>query len=343
MKTKIFTFIFCALTGVSFNSMAQDAGTGTGWAGLAPGSPLVINENFQGFPFFHSDTESNQGNSDNILDPISGEPVYGYKNLTTTVPLVGTQDNAVTYIFDQCAFAPQWKTAYAFRDEVDNTPNVSNGFVEISRTYPATGGNLPTVHGSFVVDLRKLEFVDIIQWSHSSTGGNKRGVLCEVSVDNGTTWDTLRYQPGSNYWAASFTKDVFTHAKTPNTYNCQPSAFGMTWEDGIWAENVMLRFSECVIPILGGQTARIHDLKVYGDYTSTSAGTISKDELKIYSYLKKIRISEQAKVAVYNITGSLVRTADKTNLITMDDMPAGIYLVKAMAGNRAKTAKVIIR
>lgn len=335
MKTKFFTLIFCAFTGVGFNSIAQvNTGTGTGWEGLAPGAPLRINENFQGFPFFHSDTEPNQGNSDNAIDPVSGEIVYGYMNKTVKVPLVGTKDSAVTYIFNQCAFAPQWKTAYAFRDAVENTPNVSNGFVEISRAYAST---VPTVHGSFVVDLRKLEFVDIIQWSHSSTGGNKRGVLCEVSVDNGTTWDTLRYQPGAAF-AASFTKDVFTHVKTPNTYRCDPSAFGMTWEDGIWAENIMLRFGEC-----GGQTARIHDLKVYGDYIATSAGTISKDDLKIYSYLKKIRISEQAKVAVYNITGSLVRTADKTNLISMDDMPAGIYLVKAMAGNRAKTAKVIIR
>jgi hypothetical protein len=336
MKTKIFTLIICALTGVGLNSLAQvNTGTGTGWEGLAPGSPLVINENFQGFPFFHSDTESNQGNSDNVIDPISGEIVYGYMNKTVKVPLVGTQDSAVTYIFDQCAFAPQWKTAYAFRDAVENTPNVSDGFVEISRTYASTP---PTVHGSFVVDLRKLEFVDIIQWSHSSTGGNKRGVLCEVSVDNGTTWDTLRYQPGTNY-NASFTKDVFTHVKTPNTYRCDPSAFGMTWEDGIWAENIMLRFGEC-----GGQTARIHDLKVYGDYTATtSAKGIKSDDLKIYSYLKKIRISEQAKVAVYNITGKLVKTADHSNLISMDDMPSGIYLVKAMAGNRAKTAKVLIK
>lgn len=338
MKAKIFTLIFCALTCVGFDSLAQiDTGIGTGWEGLSPGSPLQISENFQGFPFFHSDTESNQGNSDNILDPLSGEPVYGYMSKTVKVPLVGTKDSAVTYLFDLCAFAPQWKTAYAFRDEVENTPNVSNGFVEISRTYPATGGNLPTVHGSFVVDLRKLEFVDIIQWSHSSTGGNRRGVMLEVSLDNGTTWDTLRYQPG-NVWSASFTKDAFTKVKTPNAYRCDPSAYGMTWEDGIWAENVMLRFGEC-----GGQTARIHDLKIYGDYTSTSAGTISKDDLKIYSYLKKIRISEQAKVAVYNITGKLVKTADHSNLISMDDMPSGIYLVKAIAGNRAKTAKVIIK
>lgn len=335
MKAKIFTLIFFTLTGVSLNSMAQlDPGTGTGWGALAPSEPLQLNENFQGFQFFHSDVDSDKGNSDNIIDPVSGEIVYGYKSFTVKAPINNTQDSAVTYIFDQCAFAPAWKTAYAQKDGVENTPNVSNGFVEISRTYASTP---PTVHGSFVVDLRKLDFVDVIQWTHSSTGGNKRGVLCEVSVDNGTTWDTLRYQPGVA-WAGSFTKDVFTHVKTPNSYRCDPSAYGMVWEDGIWAENIMLRFGEC-----GGQTARIHDLKVYGTYTTTSAKQISSDDLKIYSANKNIRISEQAKVAVYNLTGKIVKTADQTNNVSMAGMPVGIYLVKAIAGNKVKTSKVIIR
>lgn len=338
MKAKKFTLAICVLFGVSFTAFSQDISTGINWGTTAPTEPLVLNENFQGFKFFHNDENPDQGNSDNKIDPISGEPVYGFKNMTSKAVIVGKKDSAITYTFEQCAFAPAWKTAYAYKNETENTKNVSNGFVEISRNYAASGGNLPTIRGYFIVDLRKIEFVDVVQWSHSSTGGNKRGVMCEFSVDNAKTWDTLRYQPGTA-WAASFTKDVFTKVKTPNSFRCDPSAYGMTWEDGIWAENVMLRFSEC-----GGQTARIHDLKVYGSYTPvTSVSTVKNDDLRIFSSNRIIRISEPAKVAVYSLTGNLVKTAEQTNSLSMTGVPAGIYLVKAMVDNRVKTSKIIVK
>lgn len=343
MKRKFFTLTMIAILGTSLGAFAQlNTGTGTGWDNLSPAEPLQISENFQGFPFFDSNADPNSGNSQNLIDPVSSNVIYGYKDTTCNVPLVGTTDSVVTYTFKQCAFAPAWATAYAFRDDgnnsgTSNTANVSIGFVEISRDYPY--GTPPyTIHGYFEVDLRKLDFVEGIQWSHSSTGGNKRGVMCEFSLDNGTTWDTLRYEPGGAAYASSFTKDPTTGAKTANGYRCDPSAYGMTWEDGIYASNVMLRFGEC-----GGQTPRIHDLKVYGDYTPNAARTLSSNELKIYSDHKLIRISETAKVAVYSLTGALVKTVDNASQVSMAGMPTGIYLVKAQTGSQIKTSKVLIK
>lgn len=337
MKAKIFTFLMITFLVGNINVFAQlNTGTGSVWGELNPAEPLLLNENFQGFDFFHSDSVSNNGNSDNKFD-IDGETIiYGYKSDSLDVPILNSTSGKIKYNYFQCAFAPEWKTAYASRDLSENTVNVSDGFVEISRTYASTP---PTVHGWFIVDLRAIEFVEIIQWTHSSTGGNKRGVMCEFSVDDGATWDTLRYQPGGGLFGYSFTKDVFTRDKTPNGYRCDPSAYGMTWEDGIWAENIMLRFGEC-----GGQTARIHDLKVYGTYTpTTSVRNIEADDFKIYSSNKTIFISEQAKVDVYSITGNIVHEAVNTNRISMNNFPNGIYLVKAQVGSKIKTSKVFIK
>jgi len=341
MKTKIFPATIIIFLILSLPVYAQlNTGTGSTWGDLSPGEPLLLNEKFQGFAFFHTDPDPNAGNSDNKLDN-EGNVIFGYKNDTVTVPIIGSATGKIFYYYYQCAFAPNWKTAYAYRDSLSgtgtpvNTLNVSNGFVEISRTYAS---NPPTVHGWFIVDLRQIEFVEVIQWSHSSTGGNKRGVLCEFSLDNGKTWDTLRYQPGTNF-NASFTKDVTTREKTANGFRCDPSAYGMTWEDGIYAGRIMLRFGEA-----GGQTPRIHDLKVYGTFSpATTINDIEHNDLEIHAFHKQVVLSETADVAVYNLTGSLIFTGKNMRRFSLEGTPGGIYFVKARSGNKLKTVKVLIQ
>jgi len=245
--------------------------------------------------------------------------------------------NAV-YDCKQVAFAPEWKTAWAFRDGTDNTANVSDGFIEVSREY---GSNPGTIAGHFIVDLRELSYVEVIQWTHSSCGGNKRGVMIEWGIPSADTivWDTLRYQPG-NPWNESFTKDVYTGEKTPNGYRCDPSAYGMVWEDGVWSDQgILLRFTACGYP----QVPRIHDLKVYGTIGATASKKIGQPGLKVFTYDRIIRISEIAKVEVFNITGKMVRYKDNTNKVFVSDLPGGIYIVKTQAGNSTKTSKVFLR
>ncbi|HKJ41591.1 MAG TPA: T9SS type A sorting domain-containing protein, partial [Sunxiuqinia sp.] len=210
--------------------------------------------------------------------------------------------------------------------------------VEVSRDYAS---DPPTVAGYFIVDLSAMDYVDGIQWTHSSCGGSKRGVLLEYSTDMGANWDTLRFQ-GSN-GATGWTKDITSGMVTQNEFNCDPSAYGMTWEDGIYysateGHPLWLRFM-----VSDGQVPRIHDMKIYGTYVSTSSTDVKSDILKIYSFNKEIHISEQAKVAVYNVNGMLVKSAEKTNLILMSDMPNGVYLVKAQIGSKVKTSKVLIK
>lgn len=345
MKANVFTLIFCALTGISFITTAQITTSGMVWGEtFPPFEPLLINENFKGFQFFHTDANANQGNSDNALDPVSGEVVYGFKQHEVEVPIIGSTSGKVKYTFYQCAFAPEWSTAYAYRDagandETKNTPNVTNGFVEISRP-DTVYSTVPTIRGYFTVDLRAIEFVEVMQWTHSSTGGKRRGVLCEYSQDDGANWDTLRYEAGDS-WAKSFSTDITSGIRTSNEYNCDPSGYGMTWEEGIYASNLMLRFTAGGAPTI--QTPRIHDLKIYGTYNSTSSKEIKADDLKIYCFNKKIRISEEANLAVYNIGGVMVKSATKTKFLSMDDMPSGIYFVKAQSGSLVKTSKVLVK
>lgn len=345
MNNKIFTLIIGFVTGFCFSAAAQDFGTGVAWGtnGLG-GSPLVLNEDFSGFPFFHSDENPGQGNSEHVLD--GEEVIYGYKDTITEADILGSEFGKITYTFHQCAFAPEWTVSAVPESGGSQNPDVSNGFVEISR-FDTVFSEIPTAEGYMIVDLRGLSFVEGIQWSHSSTGGNKRGVLCEISFDDGTTWDTLRYQPAGSLWGLSFTKDFSAGEpiKTSNTFNCQPSANGMTWEELILSENVMLRFI-CARPLegLGGtiQTVRIHDLKVYGDF-STSTYTIQQDRMKIYAYNKQIHLSESAHVSVFDLSGKMVREAKHSNLVQMDDMQNGIYIVKALVDDVIQTTKVFIK
>ncbi len=341
MKEKIFTLIIALIAVFGINAHAQNAGTGVPWGSLGlGGSPLVLNEDFSGFEFFHTDANPDEGNSENVLD---GDSIkYGYKNFSVEVPILGATSRTITYEFYQCAFAPEWTVAAEVLYPGSQTMNVSNGFVEISR-FDTIYSDIPTIAGYMIVDLRQLEFVEGIQWTHSSCGGNKRGVLCEISFDDGNTWDTLRYQPAGSVFGYSFTKDfsMGEPVKTYNVYNCQPSASGMTWEELILMENVMLRFGQVIPPAGAIQTPRIHDLRVYGDFP-TSANIIDKEGFKIYAAERKIHISEQANVAVYNISGALVRQANYTREIPMHDMPNGVYLVKAQSGKKLQTVKVII-
>lgn len=335
-KMRIFTLnlsLFILLLSHGTVIAQLNTGTGVPWGELSPVEQLVLDENFQSFEFFHSDDNADMGNSDNEF-AADGTIIHGYKNDTTYVPVLNGPGLQIGYYFNICSFAPDWKTAYAYRDGTENTENVSDGFVEISRNFPS---DPPTVAGEFVVDLRALDFVEVIQWTHSSTGGNKRGAMLQFSLDDGTTWDTLRYQPG-NAWDQSFTKDPVTGLKTPNGYRCDPSAYGMTWEDGVYTSNVMLKFVEA-----GGQTPRIHDLKVYGTFTPTPVTNVFDNGLEIIQVDRTITVSEQADIAVFRSDGSLMKAVSDSEQVYLSELPTGIYVVRAQAKNKVQVVKVFLR
>ncbi|MFC0877331.1 T9SS type A sorting domain-containing protein [Saccharicrinis sp. FJH2] len=339
MRKRIFTFIAIATLGCGLGLYAQDTGTGTGWETLNPGSPKVLDEDFSGFDFYgnwdlmaNRTTDSKPVTDDETLETIpaniSGSKTVKYLN----------SDLEVIYTWDSCAFAPQWGVAASMESdgtpiEPDpTTPGVSDGFVEIARL------GYGNKRGEFYIDLRAMEFVEAIQYSHSSCGGQRRGFMVLFSLDDGANWDTLRYQPGDAAWASSFTKDPFTLEKTESTFNCTPSAKGMLWEDAIYAENVMLQIRPAD-PVQ--QAVRIHDFKVYGDLPSANQN-IQNDLIKVFSYKNTVKLNKVADIEIFKLNGQLVKSEKQTNLVTLDDAPSGIYLVKVQSGNYIKTSKLVL-
>ena len=323
MKKLIFTFLLAGFAGVVINLYSQSPEGSTGWEELMPGEPLVLEDNFQGFPHFHSQANSDDSNSRNT------ETTFGLKDTTAYRRCIGSTDT-IFYEFHSCAFAPNWIAAYAYQDSLtgtapcDQTPQITRGFVEISRYNESQF----TDSGYFIIDLRQLEFVEAVQWSHSSCGGNKRGFTLTRSLDDGETWDTVRYQHAYPNVAIP----------QPNSFNCQNSACGMRWEDGIWESNVMLRFTHAY-----GQAVRIQDLKVYGTADpSTGINDYINNEIKIGWHNGIIRLSEAADVAIYNINGALVKKADRVEALSTSDLPAGLYIVKARTTANITTAKIVI-
>jgi len=327
MKRKIFTLLIAALFATGLNLYAQSSPEGsTGWETLQPGEPLLLEEDFQGFSFLHFDSHPNEGSSSNE-DPLN----LGYREDSTSYVIATGSKDTIFYNFYQCAFAPNWEAAYAYRDSADNalddqmTPQVTRGFVEISREYSSTF----TVNGSFTIDLRQLEFVEVVQYSHSSCGGNKRGYTLEVSTDNGEVWDTLRMQTGN----------ITTSRPQPNSFDCQNSGYAMRWEDGIWNFNVMLRFTQS-----SGQAPRIHDLKVYGTpSTVSSIENYEKSEIGIVCINKIISLSETSDIGIYDLGGALLRRADMVNTYSVSDLPEGLYIVRAKTNTRTTTRKILLK
>ncbi|MGF7140628.1 T9SS type A sorting domain-containing protein [Roseimarinus sediminis] len=337
-STLKFMFAVAFLVAASWGVKAQDMGTGTGWDNLNPSSPLVLDEKFTDFEFYHNAPHTNASNSKDVVDETTGETTPANIGGEKSVNFLNSNDQ-VTYTWDSCAFAPEWGVAASLTgdgevvDPDPTTPNVSNGFVEIARR------GYGTLAGEFIVDLRQLSYVEGIQYTHSSCGGKRRGFMILFSLDDGASWDTLRYQLGDHY-SLNFTKDPFSLSKTPNDINCTPSANGMLWEDGIYAENVMLKFSAAndVEP----QAVRIHDLKVYGDLkVSSESMKLNKLELKYFN--KAIRVNTTADLAVYSITGTLIKSASQVNQLSTHDLANGMYVVKARAGQKVTAQKIVIR
>ena len=348
MKQKNFTlksllaiaFLFVA----TFALQAQNDGIGTGWGNLAPTSPLLLNENFTGFTFYGNWAHANNSNSKDKIDDATGQITPANMSGEKEVEMIGSKLK-VRYEWDSCAFAPDWGVAYSVNgdgipvDPDPTTPGVSIGFVEIARA------GYGTLAGEFIIDLREIEFVEAIQYSHSSCGGKRRGFVLCYSLDDGFTWDTLRYQLGSI--AYNFTEDTFTKVRTPNEFNCTPSGYGMLWEDAIFNENVMLRFTSD--SVVGGenQAVRIHDFKVYGDLPEIPVDTVGvpefSDNYKIRVLKNVVSISELSDVNVYSMTGAIVKSLKNVDIVSIADLPKGVFVIKANAGQKVGAAKIVKR
>jgi hypothetical protein len=291
-----------------------------------PGEPLVLEEDFRGFEFFHSDTTPDMGNSSNNADWTE----MGHLDDSTSFVIAAGSKDTIFYNFKHCAFAPDWIAAWAWSTEKegDMPAGMSPGFVEISREW---GEPHYTISGHFILDLRQLSFVEGVQYSHSSCGGTKRGFTLAMSIDDGVTWDTVRLHYQS--YSYSDFDEQFEH------YNCEKSAFGMMWEDGIYQTNVMLRWTQDPV-----QAVRLHDVLVYGTITTpASVEAVYDTEIDINCRHRIIMLSEAADIGIYDLTGSLLKRADNVQNYAVRDIPDGVYIVRAKTSDKITTRKILIK
>lgn len=329
MKREIFTLLTVALIGASMSLNAQNPeSTGTGWETLMPGEPLVLEEDFSGFEFLHSDSIPDAGNSSNNADWSE----MGHRDDATSFVIAMGSKDTLFYDFYHCAFAPNWIAAWAFAPdkEGDMPAGMSPGFVEISREWFKDPHW--TVAGHFILDLRQLAFVEVVQYSHSSCGGTKRGFTLAMSTDDGVTWDTVRLH--FNTYSYSDFDEQFEH------YNCDKSAFGMMWEDEIYKSNVMLRWTQDPYP----QAVRLHDVLVFGTITNPSSiEAVYDTEIDINCRHRIIMLSEVADIGIYDLKGSLLKRADNVQNYAVRDIPDGVYIVRAKTSDKITTRKLMIK
>lgn len=322
---------------------------GNGWTDQS--EPLILNLNFQNYEHFHSQENANAGNSRHSINPDVSDPedpnyvILGYKDMVDEVNFVGSSQVAVLDFY-QCAFAPEWKTAYAFRDGETgaNTPNVSDGFVEIGRS-GYNHNDIPHQQGYFTIDLGEVDFISSLQYTVSSAGGDRRGFTLEYSLDGGAVWDTLRYQPSDSHYTKSFNvTDMYANERTPNGYRGTNSGYGLVWQDDLnylvgEGEHFMVRFT---IGLPNNQVVRVHDFKVYGDLkTASSVASVGVDGLGISLVNDKVFVTQQANVSVYSIAGSLLKNAQGVTELGVADLPTGIYVVKAVNEQASVVQKVM--
>lgn len=325
MKKKLTTLCALAALFLCMNISADDTYPGLGWGYLGLGEGdyprPFIDENFQNWTKTHTATEAfvklgTAWLSTKYFDEDIAVPVYD------AITGVDTGEKLMFKLI-QCAVAPDFYSQYYYENQLDPTKwteyshsNVSKGYVELGRT--AYSG-AATQNGELIIS--KMEYIEGVQYSYASTGGNKRGFTLSKSTDDGNTWEIVRQETGNLTTSTS-------------GYNVQESGYGIRFEDIIDTENVMLKFE-----IFAEQVLRIHDLKIYGKKGAPSG--IDSNQIDAFS-IKKINenvvLSEESDVEIYAISGQLIKTKQNCTTISISELPSGVYIVKA-SGNTQKIVK----
>lgn len=304
---------------VSVGMNAQGWGTGA----IDGEYPVVINENFQDWEHFHT-TESANGEPKGGLLGVASN----WKSGKVAVPIYDGKTNKTDKTFDleltNYAVAPTFYTQYYYegKDAAVHT-NVSKGFVELGRNsiyQPVAPAN-----GELIIP--QMEYIEGVQYSFSSTGGSKRGFVLFKSVDGGE-WEEVRLEG----------KDINTSTSgTNNEY----SGYGLRYEDYVGEANVSLKFT---INEVDPQTVRIHDLIVYGTIgEGQSIGNEFGDSFVIKNTKEKISLSTIADIQLVSTSGVVVKNANAVEELNINDLPSGVYIVKAteITSGAIQTKKIL--
>lgn len=300
-----------------------------GWGTIGLGEyPLVINENFQNWPKTHSvaDQATIEGGHSTAISNT-------WQNGKVEIPVYNNETNTGrTFALDlvSCAVAPQFYTEYWGNSSKTQYPKdlVSQGFVELGRT-----GNDPKAPTMGELIIPRLDFCEGLQYSYASAGGSKRGFKLLKSLDNGVTWEVVRHETGNISTSTSET-------------NVDASGYGLRFEEMTYDFNVMYKFTISDAPGSGGnQIVRIYDLRVYGEIAegNTSIEAEKAASFTVNNSKQAIYFSSEADVQLYSVAGVMLKSAQNETILNIEDLPSGVYVVKATAQDGSSVSKKIVK
>lgn len=329
MKKK--TLLFVALTvmvlGNVTDILAATGYFGTGWNRTGY-SPKIVDINFQSWA-----DEPHDPNNPSICP--EQVPDNGFYNPHRVINLpVPNTTTFVPFTLDSCLVRNACPPVANSGSKTRNT-GVSNGFVELKRYY--TGGSTPSLTpGLGHLIIGPISYLEYIQYSTSTNGGNKRGFYLEKSEDAISandplaTWTVVRRETGNITLSTS--KD--------NNLECSN---GMQWEDDINGVDCYLRFSNTTTAADGGaQMIRIHDVKIWGEPSQiTGINTAVATQLRASINNIRVKLTDYAEIDIFDISGNKILSHIDTKELNIANIPGGIYIMKAKNANCTLTQKFI--
>ncbi len=238
----------------------------------------------------------------------------------------------------------------------DNTVYVSKvfdmkGFVEMNRFGKKVQGDDTIGLGCIQID--GLHHIERIQWGYSSTAW-KRGVKCDIRYE-GENWKPLRWIPsdiGGGNWTP-FSEQGYELEETLDPES--DVKFSVRWRpwDGdtltfkpkSWYEEKgdtvpSDHFWKAIDSTGTYQVARIHMIRIYAgidglEFATGKANLALQNEISIRKIRNEIVLSKEARIEVYNLSGSLILSG-KGRKLAIEGIRKGQYIIRAIADDGSR-------
>jgi hypothetical protein len=189
--------------------------------------------------------------------------------------------------------------------------------------------------------ITKIQFIGVS--SHNSKdadlmldGSSLSSAENDVDYDSFST-GALEVVP-FNYLTG--TNSICPSVRTPDLVDTWENWLGLTGE----IKTLRLRFSDGT----GDITSTMYDRKpilqaiyVYVDGTPTGIDAAETSSLRVHVADQEIRLSESADVLLYNVSGVTVKAAKNAQVVSVNDLPHGIYVLEAKIEDGSKTVTKI--
>jgi hypothetical protein len=290
-------------------------------------------------------------------------PLYTFDEKTSTFV---KSDKTYPVKYYNCAFAPEhYSSAYTklefYGEEPsgkanactknDNSTYVSStynmkGFIEMNRLGKYEGG-------LGYIQIDGLHHIERIQWGYSSTSW-KRGIKCDIKKE-GENWKPLRWLPsdigGGNF--TTFSEQGYEFEEMFDAENAQKfSIRWRPWDGDTISFKPTSYYDEtgetkpanwlwkAIDTTATWQVPRIHLIRIYAgidglEFATGKSDLAMNNEISIQKINGEIVLSKEARIDVYNLSGSLILSG-KGKKINIEGIRKGQYIIRAIANDGSR-------